>query len=274
MDEVINRVQSNWSKDLIIRYLYIKLAPYFHRDLKYFLAPSAEKERQYLSGFINRFPNIVCSTLADFYVELFKKFNIQAEKIIANSSSIPLFAIIVKGDNGWYFLNPLEDLFNNQYNLKPKAFAIIPRYKTVKYNYPFLNLLPIDYIASLDDYLQIKYIDDYFLKMHKIFTNRVSANLFFGYDKDSHIDLKEDKIKFYEQHLINLGQVNGAFERAQLYNYLNEKLFNKGERNHIKVLIDGNYDNAFISINITNRSEEITYNEEKKDGQYILKRVR
>ena len=154
MDDVINKIQSNWSKDIIIRYLYIKLAPYFHRDLKYFLATSEEKERQYQVGFINRFPNIVCSTLADFYVELFKEFNIKAKKVIANSSKIPLFALIVEGDNGWYFLNPLEDLFNNQYNLKPASFGIIPRFRTIKINYPYLTLLPQDYIVSLDDYLQ------------------------------------------------------------------------------------------------------------------------
>lgn len=69
MNDIINQVKSNWSKDLIIRYLYIKLAPFFKRDLKYFLASQEEKENQYKQGFINRFPNIVCSTLADYYVE-------------------------------------------------------------------------------------------------------------------------------------------------------------------------------------------------------------
>ena len=274
MDDVINKIQSNWSKDIIIRYLYIKLAPYFHRDLKYFLATNEEKEKQYQAGFINRFPNIVCSTLADFYVELFKEFNIKAKKVIANSSKIPLFALIVEGDNGWYFLNPLEDLFNNQYNLKPASFGIIPRFRTIKINYPYLTLLPQDYIVSLDDYLQIKYLNDYFNKMHKIFTNRVSANLFLGYDKESHIDLKEDKIKYYEAHFINLGQVEGTFERAQLYQFLNDTFLNRAEKNYVKVIISDYVNNPSISLYIYNKDSTIVYNEENNGNKYVLKRIK
>lgn len=274
MDDVINKIQSNWSKDIIIRYLYIKLAPYFHRDLKYFLTTSEEKERQYQVGFINRFPNIVCSTLADFYVELFKNFNIKAKKVIANSSKIPLFALIVEGDNGWYFLNPLEDLFNNQYNLKPDSFGIIPRFRTIKINYPYLTLLPQDYIVSLDDYLQIKYLNDYFNEMHKIFTNRVSANLFLGYDKESHIDLKEDKIKYYEDHFINLGQVEGTFERAQLYQFLNDTFLNRAEKNYVKVIISDYMNNPSISLYIYNKDSTIVYNEENNGNKYVLKRIK
>ena len=68
---LLKQVQSSWPKDVIIRYLYIKLAPCFKRDLKYFLAPEEVKEAEYAQGFINRFPDVVCSTLADFYVNLF-----------------------------------------------------------------------------------------------------------------------------------------------------------------------------------------------------------
>lgn len=66
MENVINQVPSNWSKDLIIRFLYIKLALYFQRYLLYFLANKEEKERQYKKGFINRFLYIVCSNFSRF----------------------------------------------------------------------------------------------------------------------------------------------------------------------------------------------------------------
>ena len=274
MDEIINNVQNNWSKDIIIRYLYIKLAPYFKRDLKYFLASFEDKEKLYNLGFINRFPDVVCSTLADFYVKLFQEFDINAKKIIANSSKIPLFALIVEGDNGWYFLNPLEDLFNNQYNLKPVSFGIIPRFRTIKDNYPYLTLLPQEYLASLDDYLQLKYLDDYFQKMHKIFTNRVSANLFLGYPKNSHYDLKEDKVNYYEKFLINLGNVNGCFERAQLYQYLNDIFLTKAEKRFVKVIICGNISKPYIFLQILNKDCQLMYKEEVVNDKYILAKIK
>ena len=54
--EIVNQVKPDWSKDLIIRFLYIKLAPCFRRDLQYFLATEEEKYNQFSQGFINRFP--------------------------------------------------------------------------------------------------------------------------------------------------------------------------------------------------------------------------
>lgn len=71
------------------------MAPFFQRDLNYFLASDEEKMAQYNTGFINRGTKIVCSTLADFYVNLYEVFGIRSKKIAANSAEIPLFAIIV-----------------------------------------------------------------------------------------------------------------------------------------------------------------------------------
>ncbi|MDE5888520.1 MAG: hypothetical protein K2H20_00715, partial [Bacilli bacterium] len=60
IQRIINSVNLSWSKDYIIRYLYVNLAPFFKRDLKYFLASDEEKYRQYQQGFINRGFDIVC----------------------------------------------------------------------------------------------------------------------------------------------------------------------------------------------------------------------
>ena len=46
MKEIINKVDKSWPKDYIIRYLYISLAPFFERDLNYFLLSDEEKYRQ------------------------------------------------------------------------------------------------------------------------------------------------------------------------------------------------------------------------------------
>ena len=34
---VLDVISKNWSKDEIVRYLYVKLSPFFQRDLDYFM---------------------------------------------------------------------------------------------------------------------------------------------------------------------------------------------------------------------------------------------
>lgn len=269
MDDIINQVKNGWSKDLIIRFLYIKLAPFFKRDLEYFLASPEEKESQFNQGFINRFPNIVCSTLSDYYVYLFKQFGINAKKVIATSSKIPLFALIVEGDKGWYFLDPIGDLFSNQYGLRPYFFGVIPRYKTINRTHPEITKLPREYVKELDQTLDITYLNDFFQDLHNTLVNRKNALEFFGLPSSFQEDLKPRKIQFYNESLINIGNVEGAFERAQMYQFLNDSLFDRRERHHSKIWITDN-DNHHIAFQIQTCGCNILYEEEKVNNKYIL----
>lgn len=47
MLEIIDQIDKTWDRDMIIRYLYVKLAPFFQRDLNYFMSSEEEKKRQY-----------------------------------------------------------------------------------------------------------------------------------------------------------------------------------------------------------------------------------
>ena len=266
----MSEIQSSWSKDLLIRYLYITLAPCFKRDLNYFLASDEVKEKEFKEGFVNRFPNVVCSTLADFYVSLFKEFDIDAKKVIANSAHIPLFALVVRGEKGQYFLDPLSDLFANQYGLRPYFFGVVPRYKTINYAYPKLVNLPKEYVKEIDDYLGFNFLDDYFKELHLTLANRNSAYEFFGKDKELGEDLREAKLNLYNEKLINLGKVHGTFERAQLYKFLNDVTFNKSEKKYTKVKINEDRDIPYISYELVNPDNTICYEEEKHEGKYML----
>lgn len=272
MERIINQVKPNWSKDLIIRFLYIKLAPCFKRDLQYFLATEEEKYNQFRQGFINRFPNIVCSTLADFYVELFQEFGIYAKKIISNSAKIPLFALIVEGDHGFYFLDPINDLFSNQYGLRPYFFGIIPKYKTLQSNYPNLVYLSSEYVGELDQELGIpEFLDQRFSILHENLAHRHNACRYFHLPKDDKSDLRERKIELYNEEFINLGNVHGFYERAQLYKYLDDQIFNHGEKHYTLVEIRGGFENPYIHFELKKRNaDSIIYKEEQKDGKYIL----
>lgn len=270
MDEIINQVKNTWSKDLIIRFLYIKLAPFVKRDLQYFLASDEERLQQYSLGFINRFPDIVCSTLADYYVELFNGFGINAKKVIATSSKIPLFAVIVEGDYGFYFLDPLNDLFSNQYGLRPYFFGVIPRYRTLRANHPEITQLEKEYVSELDEELNIKYLNEYFKALEPILKNRQRAREFFGYDKNENIDLKERKYKFINDRFINLGSVSGSFERALMYKYLSERLLNHTERRFTTTTLTGGLSNPHVEIEIKTKEGVILLEEEKQDNKYLL----
>ena len=276
--QIIDNVNSSWTKDQIIYYLYIKLAPYFKRDLKYFLASEDKKYEEYHKGFINRGYDIVCSTLCDYYVPLYQSFNINAQKVIATSAKIPLFAIIIEGDNGLYFIDPLNDLFNNQYNLDTTEFGIIPHYKTITNNYPNLISLSKEYLIELRNSLNLmKTNNDYFKELHLNMTNRNYISNYFNLTKNDFSRLFEKKIEFASINLINLGNVNGAYERNQLYLFLERVLFFKGEKKNIKICMRQNNDNKISSIigyKNPRNNHIIAYREEKDNNQYILKRYR
>ncbi len=275
MEQIINQIPTTWSKDMIIRFLYIKLAPFFRRDLAYFLASDEEKLAQYQKGFVSQFPNVVCFTLADFYVNLFQEFGIEAKKVVATSSVIPLFAVVVKGDLGWYFLDPLADLFANQYGLRPYFFGVIPRYRTIQATHPELKKLDKEYVTDLDKSLQIpEYLDSYFEYLHQQLANRDIVYKFFDVEKGSNNDLRERKVQFFNDNLINIGNVTGLFERALLYRYLNDHLLNHSERRNVWVQIDNLEQDNGVFYNIKlNDLETISYKEVYNGEKFVLQKT-
>ncbi len=268
----LNSTSPNWSKDQIIRFLYKNLSYFVKRDLHFFLQNNEGKQKQISNGIIDRFPNIICYTLAEFYCAAFKEFGINANITQANSSSIPLYAIVIEGDYGNYYLNPLEDLFLNQYGLKPKAFGFIPKYKTINTKYPNLIKLPKEYLTELDKSLNFTYLDDYFKELKLIMKNYPTACTFLNIENNPrNKDLREQKVNYISNNLINKGKVHGIYERAQLYHFLDENLLNKTEKKHTKVFIENDSTNKpFISYNIIKLDETITYHEEKTDKGYTL----
>lgn len=275
--EILRQVKFDWPKDYIIRFLYVKLAPIFQRDLDYFLASDEEKLRQFNKGFINKVPYIVCATISDFYVEIFKKFGIKAERVRANSAKIPLFALVVQGDKGLYFLDPLGDLFRNQYGLRPNNFGVIPRYKTINASHPNLVGLEHAYIDTIDSALGLQTLYDalhgFMNHLHTKLASRNSAYDYFNLDRDSTFNLTQRKLQFYSDKLINIGNVKGPFERALLYAYLNGKLLDRRERQCVTVKINENRNDPSLRIKVVRNNNEASYQECFEDNKYVLKRM-
>ena len=279
INNTINLISPSWSKTQIIRFLYVKLAPYFRRDVKYFLASYEENLRQYKQGFINNGFDIVCSTLSDFYVDLFKMFDINAIKIEATNKEIPLFALIVEADEGWIFMDPLNDLFSNQYGLRTNYFGVIPDYQgcTVKENYPFLTQYSKEFLSELDSSLNLYPgnipLSEYFEYLHNEFTNKKNMARAFGLDKYDKPIVISKKFEYCAQHFINLGEVNGVIERSKLYNYLLRILFDRAERRdtHINITKENDIYVPKILIAVPG-NEKIIYEEEKDNGSFVLRK--
>lgn len=276
LEQIINSVNSTWSKDYIIRYLYVKLAPYFRRDIKYFLASEDEKYKQFSQGFINRGRNIVCSTLADYYVKLYNSFGIKAKKIIADSKKIPLFAVIVEGDHGWFFMDTLKDLFNNQYGLKTTEFGVIPYYETINKNYPFLESWSEEYLNEVDLGLDLpEKLDDTLDKLHLEMTNRHTCKKRLGLESNSRIERFIRKMEFSNDELINIGRVDGSCERLRVYWLVEDIIFFKAEKKNLKMWLNQDYEIPRVQIEYTDfyTNESVLYQEIKKDKQYKLERI-
>lgn len=274
---VLRQVKFDWPKDYIIRFLYVKLAPFLQRDLNYFRATDEEKIRQFNNGFINRFPYIVCATISDFYVEIFKKFGIRAERVKANSAAIPLFALVVEGDKGLYFLDPLNDLFRNQYGLRPHFFGAIPRYNTINTSHPNLVSLPHDYIDTIDEelglYSSYMALHSYMNKLHDEIAPRNSAFNYFEMPRTTLTNLTQRKLELYNSKLINIGNVKGPYERSLMYAYLNGKLLDHAERQSITVKIEGPNDDAHLSVSLDKKDVHIKYEEQQEGQKFTLKRI-
>lgn len=274
--DTLNSVNSTWTKDQIIRFLYIKLAKYVHRDLQYFLQSPEERKRQFDLGFINRFPDTVCYTLSEFYCAALNEFGIDATVERANSATVPLYGIVVEGERGKNFLLPLEDLFLNQYGLMPKAFGIVPKFKTINMVHPNLVRLEDDYLSDIDESLGIEYIDQIFDSLVPQMMDFQSACSLLNVEDPSSIpykDLKEQKLDYFGSHFINLGNLDGTFERCQLYKFLSEKFMTRRERDHVLVYIeDGLTQNPYVSITMlgVGKAPGNVYHDENTNEGYKL----
>lgn len=279
VEDTLNQVNYHWHKDLIIRYLYVKLAPFFKRDLNYYFASEDTRLTLYKAGFPYNSNEIVCKSLADIYQEILIDFNIEAKVIATSKSIIPHFALIAKGEYGWYYLDPLKDLFANQLGLITEYFGKLPDNEGNTNFFEHLTILPDEYIKSLDIELGIKYgeMDDYFERLHQILSSE-KAYSFLGLPPQQSKPLYISKINFIDKEIINLGNIPGLCERKMLYNLIIRKLFNKTEKRHIRSYIakvNGEYK---LLLEVTKLEKEpfitATYIESLEDNIYSLQKIK
>lgn len=280
MNQILEQVDLRWPKDKIIRFLYVKLAPFFERDLDYFLGDADTQFEIYQNGFKQNSHLVVCKTLSEWYQKIYASFHIQSQVIQTNQKRIPHYALIVEGDKGWYYLDPLKDLFSNQLGLKSNFFGVTPvKYNNVANEFPFLIDLPFAYVQSIDRDLHLNfqgyYMDTFFDMLHMEITSNQVCD-FFCVSKNDQFELMRRKLDFIEQHLINMGSIPGLYERNTFYHFLIFYVFNRRERKFISSEINFVGTGYQLELTLLPKQEKDTpiyfVEGQNENGDYCLKK--
>lgn len=279
---IINSINTNWSKDEIIRFVYVSLAPLFERDLTYFLSPKDIQLQAYRKGFKLTGSSVVCETICEFYLDIFQYLNITAKMITTNEKEVPHYALIVEGDNGWFYIDPLKDLFANQYGLETSFYGVIPnsKYSTVQRDYPYLVTFSKKKLRQEDEKLGLQangiYLSDFFDCLHPEITDRNKARKYLGI-KDSYdcMESVDKKLHFISDNFINYGNVPGLYERKLMYDYLFSKVLDHSERSitdaYFKII---NCEHVIRISAVKGENPEMLYEEQKENSKYVLKRLK
>ena len=222
--------------------------------------------------------NIVSLSICSYYKRVFKRIGIESRIIKVTTKEIPHYAMIVHGDKGWFYLNPFLDLMVNQVGMITSYFGKTPHQKTntVRNKYPYLIELDFNYVKSLDEELGLlpygNYLDDFFDIIFKEMLNREKMQSII----DPNLTNEENKMKFASDHLINIGNKLGLFERKLFYERLIHVLFRKKECSNIKVSFTINRDAiCFLFMNHCSNyfKEDMIFVERKENDQYFLQRT-
>lgn len=244
------------------------------------MADDTKQLKMYKQGFKKDSHLVVCKTICDQYQEIYNLFNINCLVVTTNKKIVPHYGLIVEGNYGWYYIDPLKDLFANQLGLKTTFFGISPtKYSNITEEYPFLINLSPEYVKNLDKELKLLvngiYMDTFFEMLHTEMTNN-KEYVFFSTNRNDQYSLMMKKLKYIKKYLINLGNIPGIYERNIFYNMLISCCFNKREKKFISSKIINDNSNYLIEINLTSKHQtdkELIYHEIKDNEKYYLKKL-
>ena len=284
INEVIDSIDRNLGTDVIIRYLIVNLACFFKRDLNFYLR-SKDEQARLLNDWhkCDSDGNIICLTLAEFYVDLFKYFNIEARVVKVTNTKIPLYGVMVKGTLCYYFIDTLLDLMPSQYGIFNHIYGRLPNLDTsILHNeFPYLESLTPEYVEFLDNQIDrfkgVMKTDDILHSIMPLLSKTVLRKEF-KKDRINLFDLVNYKINFIGEKCINLGKVDGLIERYKMYEYLFRMFFESYEKGFVKIHIFRDYDdhgnpiNPELNIIVTDNNKGITaqYVETRKNDTYSL----
>lgn len=271
INKIIIEAAKYKNTDYAIRYIVVSISRIVQRDLKFFSLPQEKKLELLEKNQLPEIPYVICKTLCEVIKDSLSKIGIESKIIISTNSYIPLYALIVDGENSRYYIDPLHDLFRSQYRIMPVAYGTHIRSNTSLINeHSGLTDLPLEQIREIDlktGLIEEQYFSDYITCIQNAFTNRNKAKKIF--DGKIGVDAIDAKLNHISDKYINLYPVNGPMERVGLYVYLRTHLFNKSEKRKFYVFND---EDGNVKLYIEYGEHILTYEEYKDKDIYILRK--
>ena len=245
VEEILARAPKNASKDLLMRYLYLELGKLYRRDINFFYGTDEEKRKIYNKRIKpDEDVDIICRSIArDIYVKIFKKVGIKAKWVNkATNSPFPHVDIIASPDDGkhWYYMNPMDDLYRIQGNLKTQRYGSRTR------KYEGLSYYTEDELRDMDNKLGYTfhgmYMDEFFDMLRNELMNRSKIKNYLLADNPelSNRDLSKDflleyKMDFIMDHVAEFENMQGYIELKKYQREIFGRLFNQTERKKIEI---------------------------------------
>ena len=268
---IITVLNNKWNADYVIRYVTVEVSKLVQRDVSFFKMHEDEKIKQLSSlNYETSYPYVVCKTLHELIRDILDCLGISSRVVKATNTKVPLYALIVDGEYGRYFIDALNDLQKVQYHIQPVTYGNIihSNNSILNENQGFISL-SLDYIREMDIQLGIienEYFSDYIERIKLTYVDRNLAMKRFG-AIDS-LDLLTKKIKHISHQFLNLYQVDGPLERVGIHVFFRNRLFNKTERRQFRVILSE--DNKHVIISNEFGSYTIVYEEIKENNEYSL----
>ena len=243
VEEILANAPKGITKETLMRYIYLELGKIYKRNTNFFYGTDEEKEKIYNAKTVEEDTNIICKSIGDIYVKIFEQAGIQAKCVNKETRSpFPHIDIIASPDEGkhWYYMNPMDDLYRIQGNLKTQRFGS----KTSKYQ--GLDSFSEEELRQMDRQLgytvEGMYMDEFFAMLRIEFMNRtkIKAHILNENPKLTNRDLTKDmlleyKLDFVFKNIAEFEKMQGYIELKKYQKEVFGKLLNQTERRKIKI---------------------------------------
>lgn len=281
IQEIINTVQShrNRNTDYAIRYVVVMISRLVKRDVNFFFSTEEEKIKQLQFKTYNDYPNVICKTLSELIRDVLYLLWINSKVVIATNTKVPLYALIVEGENGKYFIDALHDLFRSQHRIQPDSYWAYNKSNTIIVQDKDLTILSLDDIRCMDidmKLIESQYFNDYIENIKQNLIDRNKAKLFFTLQWNDAYELLKHKIGYISESYLNVFPIEWPLERVAFHVYLRSNLYNKSEKDKFRIKNDEDDPNYPVIIRIQYGRLFLTYKEIIKYSEnwrkYLLKK--
>ena len=234
--EVLN---NKWNIDYAVRYVTVEISKLVKRDVSFFKMSDDEKlDNLKEQNYELSYPNVICKTLHELIRDVLDYLGIESKVVIATNTKVPLYALIVEGEYGRYFIDALNDLFKVQYNIQPVTYGNCICSNNNILDTSKLLSLDLDYIREMDldmGIIKTEYFSDYINRIKNKYIDRNQAKRIL--EIESSLELLKRKMKLISEMYLNNHPVEGPYERVGLHVYLRNNLFNKSEKKMYRVYL-------------------------------------